>query len=567
MRAHRPAFIVVALLLLAACGSDDADSGDTTAAAANTTAAAGATTAPATTSAGSAGTTGGSTATSAPATTASGASGDACTDDRVGGDVTMGMFTQPAAFDPAKGTASSATGGIELLQFYDSLMAFNPDTGEFTPRVAESLEPDATFQTWTLKLRPGVTFGNGDVLDAAAVKASIERFIAMSTGPYKAVASQITSMEVPDASTVVFTLNGPWAGFPFTLANAPGMIVDTKVADAAGDAFGANPTGAGVGAFEFVSQSANENLVLARKDDWWGGPVCLDTLTFVPIPADQARYETFQTGGFQAAYLRDSQVVANSETDGVPGLQTFTNANNVVLFNAGVSTSPANDPAVRLAVAHLINQQDIADRVAAGTGNPTNAVLGENSLYYDGLEGPALDPAAAADLIAEAKGRGWDGKLRLVCAAASDPTAIAIEAELEAAGIDVDRISVPDASALVDNVIIKKDFDMSCWGLNILDEALWPLINNSLNSANIGTTNYGGYSDAGVDAALADLRTAADPDAVKAAMATIQERWNENVPAVVLNAGPVRIIHTDELKGIEGSSNALVFMSGAYVDG
>ena len=99
--------------------------------------------------------------------------------------------------------------------------------------------------------------------------------------------------------------------------------------------------------------------------------MCLDTLTFVPIPADPARYETFETGGFNAAYLRDPQIVANSETDGVPGFATFTNANNVVLFNAGVSTSPANDPAVRLAVAHLINQQDIADRVFAGTGNPT----------------------------------------------------------------------------------------------------------------------------------------------------------------------------------------------------
>ena len=218
-------------------------------------------------------------------------------------------------------------------------------------------------------------------------------------------------------------------------------------------------------------------------------------------------------------------------------------------------------------MAHLINQQDIADRVAAGTGNPTNAVLGENSLYYDGLEGPALDPAAATELIAEAKGRGWDGTLRLVCAAASDPTAILLEAQLEAGGIDVDRIAVTDASALVENVIIKKDFDMSCWGLNILDEALWPLINNSLNSANIGTTNYGGYTDAGVDAALADLRVAADPDAVKEAMATIQERWNENVPAVILNAGPVRIIHNDEVHGLVPSSNTLVFLSGAYVDG
>ena len=145
------------------------------------------------------------------------------------------------------------------------------------------------------------------MLDGAAVKASIERFVAMSTGPYKAVAAQITSMEVTGTNTVVFTLNGPWAGFPFTLANTPGMIVNTKVADAAGDTFGANPTGAGVGAFEFVSIAANENIVLAGKDEWWGGPVCLDTLTFVPIPADPARYETFETGGFDAAYLHETR--------------------------------------------------------------------------------------------------------------------------------------------------------------------------------------------------------------------------------------------------------------------
>jgi len=36
------------------------------------------------------------------------------------------------------------------------------------PGVAESLEPDASFQTWTLTLRPDVTFGNGDPFDAAA---------------------------------------------------------------------------------------------------------------------------------------------------------------------------------------------------------------------------------------------------------------------------------------------------------------------------------------------------------------------------------------------------------------
>ena len=188
-------------------------------------------------------------------------------------------------------------------------------------------------------------------------------------------------------------------------------------------------------------------------------------------------------------------------------------------------------------------------------------------MYYDGLEGPALDPAAAADLIAEAKGRGWDGTLRLVCAAASDPTAILLEAQLEAGGIDVDRIAVTDASALVENVIIKKDFDMSCWGLNILDEALWPLINNSLNSANIGTTNYGGYTDAGVDAALADLRVAADPDAVKEAMATIsgaleRERASGDPQCRAGAHHP----HRRGARPLRRAATRAVFLSGAYVD-
>lgn len=547
---------VLALVGVAGCGGDDgdADAGSTTTAGAGstTTADAGSTT----TAPGSDGSSG--------VTTAPAPDGDTCTADRAGGELTVGMSSQPALLDPARGQAAATTGGIELLQIYDSLVRFDPESQEYEPVVAEALEPDAGFTTWTLTLRPGVTFGNGDPLDGAAVKASIERFGATATGTYKTLVAQITSMEVPDPLTVVFTLDQAWSGFPFTLANAPGMIVDTKVADAAGESFGANPAGAGAGPFEFVSMSAGEEIVLQAKDDYWGGPVCIDTLRFVPNLTDQGRFDAFESGEFGAAWLRDPEIVTETETSGIGGFTTYQNVQNLVLFNAGASESPANDVRVRQAVAHLIDQEALAARVWAGAGNPTGAVIGENSIWYQGLTGPGADPAAASALIAEAKADGWDGTLRLVAPASAQEMGLAIEAQLEAGGIDVDLTFSADFTQHIDT-IVRKDFDMATWGMNILDDGLWPTLNNNLNSAVVGT-NFGAYSDPDMDAALDELRVASDEDATLAALARVQDAWTATVPGVILNAGPARTIYADDVHGVVPTGNLLVRFGAAYLD-
>lgn len=491
--------------------------------------------------------------------------GDLCTADRAGGALTVGMSSQPASLDPAKVQGAATTGGIELLQIYDSLMRYDPDTGEYEPRVAESLEPDATFQTWTLTLRDGVTFGNGDPLDAAAVKASIERFVATATGTYKTLAAQITSMDVVNDLELTISLGEPWAGFPFTLANTPGMIVNTAVADAAGDAFGAAPTGAGVGPFEFASMAPGEEIVLTAKADHWAGPVCVERLRFVPSVLEQTRIESFETGEFDAVWLRDPEIVQQTEDDGVGGFTTYQNIQNVLLFNVAVSESPANDVLVRQAVAHLVDQDQIAQRAWGGAGNPTGAVLGENSRYFAGLEGPTVDPAAAADDIEQAKAAGWDGRLHIVCPSTGEEVAITIESQLEAAGIDVQLDVVADFGQLIDTVTSKKDFDAACWGMNILDDGLWATLNNNLSSTVVGT-NFAAFGDAEMDAALADLRVAGTDEQILAAMAVVQERWTAALPGVVLNAGPVRTVYGDHVHGIVPTGNALVYFGGAYVD-
>ena len=566
----RTAPLVAGLLLITACGSDD-----TSDSAATETTAVGDDSAPADTTADTTGdsddsvpadTTGDSDDTTADTTADSdeAAATGACTADLVGGSVTVGMSTQPGALDPAQVNGSPTTGGIEIIHIYDALMKYDPESGEYSPKVAESLESD-DFSTWTLTLRDGVTFTNGAPLTADAVKASIERFGEVNTGPARNLVAQIATMNVVDESTLEFELVDPWSGFPYVLANTPGMIVDPAAVEAAGETFGTEPTAAGVGPYTVARFAPGEELVLEAKADYWGGPVCIEELRFVPLPEDNGRYEAFTSGEFQATWLRDPFAVAESESDGVAGISNLQNAQNVVLFNAG-SDGPGGDERIRRAVSMILDQDVIADRAFEGAGNPTSLLIGEQSRYYDAdVEGPVLDAAAGTALLDEAKADGWDGTMRLLCASSSEEVALTMEAQLEAAGMDIDLSFKPDSRELAGTVIGEKDFDAACWGLNILDDGLWATLHNSLSSES--ASNYGGYVDAGVDAALADLKVAGTEDEIKAALATMQERFNETAPVIILNAGTNRMLHIDELKGLQPTTNSLTLFEGAYLDG
>ncbi|MEO6124672.1 MAG: ABC transporter substrate-binding protein [Ilumatobacteraceae bacterium] len=552
-------------LVAAACGSD----GDTTsesvapsATAAATTAASATTDAATTTDAEAANTTDAEAAD----TTASGdpvADTGACTEDLAGGTLTYGSPSQPAGLDPVLVPSSEATGVTAIAQIYDTLIQLDPETGEYQPRVAESLEPDAEFVNWTLTLREGVEFGNGDPLTAEAVKASIERFNELSTGPFKGLTSKIAAMEVEDELTLVFTLDEGWAGFPFTLAVQPGMIVNTAVVDAAGEAFAQDPTGAGVGAYEVDTFTAGEVTVVRAKENYWDGPVCIEELRFVPLPADQARLEAFENDEFDVTYLRDP-LVLEAASD-ISGTGRYVNASSVLLFNAGVGVaSPANDVRIRQALAMAIDVDAVNERANEGRGDATGTVIGENSRFELDVAATEQNIEEARALIDAAKADGWDGTLRFICDAGREEVALAIAAQAEAVGVTMNLEVVPTFAPLTDAVIINKDFDTACWGLNISDEAPWVAFNNSLSSGS--PANYGGASSPEADAAIDELRVAATDEEITSALNKIQEQWNAIVPSIVLLSTEERVINSDSVTGIDFSSNTMTFFDDASIE-
>ena len=159
---------------------------------------------------------------------------------KVGGSITFSVYGESAGLDPTINSGTGVVGGIELTAVYDTLMRYDPTSGQFVPRVAESLEHNADNTQWTLKLRPNVKFSDGSALDSAAVVSSMKRHIDKKSRSLSLV-QPIKEYQTPDPLTVVFVLDSSWSGFPFALASAPGMIVNPAAVQKLGDSLPTNP--------------------------------------------------------------------------------------------------------------------------------------------------------------------------------------------------------------------------------------------------------------------------------------------------------------------------------------
>ena len=93
---------------------------------------------------------------------------------------------------------------------YENLLAYKGGSQEIVPNLADyEVSPDGL--VYTFKVKDGIKFTDGEVLDAAAVKFNIERQKAINLGIAFAL-TPIASVETPDEKTVVLKLSAPSDG-------------------------------------------------------------------------------------------------------------------------------------------------------------------------------------------------------------------------------------------------------------------------------------------------------------------------------------------------------------------
>ena len=510
------------------------------------------------------------------------ATGGECTEERKGGEITMGVFSETSGLDPTVSTGSGVTGMNELMALYDVLMRLDRDTGEYVPHLAESLESNDDATVWTLGLREGITFGNGDPLDADAVIASINRFYTTDralgqANQSVAFVSFITEMVALDDLTVQFTLNEPWGTFPYTLADEPGMIVNVNVLNSYSDeenpvaAFSRNPVGAGAGPYEVERYAPKEEIVLRAKDDYWGGPVCIEKITFVRFAGASATYDAFQNDDLQVAFLREPRAIAEARENGDDNALVFLqNTGGVIMINNGIrgSTPPTTDVRLRRAIFLATDTAVMDQRANDSTGLPGKTLLSDRSFFYDADLFPEFptDPDEARRLVEEVKAEGnWDGTIRLHChnAPSRIDWAIAAEALLENVGFDVEVINDGTIQDLIAAVLVQADYDIACWGFNLADDTPYiPVLQHTCTSR----SNRTGYCSEDMDAAIASLRAAGTYAETQRALADIWEEWQETVPSVSYETIEEYILFKDNIRGVIGTQASGVLFHDAYIE-
>ncbi|WP_217617038.1 ABC transporter substrate-binding protein [Cellulomonas sp. GbtcB1] len=338
-----------------------------------------------------------------------------------GGSLLIGTTDKITTIDPA---GSYDNGSFAVMnQVYPFLMNTPYGSPDVEPDIAESAEFTSPTE-YTVTLKSGLTFANGNDLTSSDVKFTFDRQLAIfesgaddGNGP-GSLLYNLDSVAAPDDTTVVFTLKSPDDQvFPQILSSPAGPIVDEEVfaADALtpdadivdGQSFAGPYTITGYSQNDLVSYEANPEYqgLLGEAKTQEVSVTYYAEASNLKLAVQQGDVDV----AFRSLSATDIEDLRGDDNvkvvDGPGGEIRYITFN----FNTqpyGATTPEADEAkalAVRQAVADLIDREEIADQVYKGTYTPlysyvpeglTGATESLKPLYGDGEGGADADKAA-----------------------------------------------------------------------------------------------------------------------------------------------------------------------------
>lgn len=331
-----------------------------------------------------------------------------------GGSLTFAVPYGPDCLDPHEGQ-----GDIDLLSrpVLDSLVSAD-STGKFHPWLATSWRISADQRTYTFTLRTGVTFSDGEVFDAAAVKANLDHVVAPATKSEYA-ASLISTYDhavVVNPTTVRVVLKSPASSLLSALA-LPELGIEAPATLKMGSSTLCSKI---VGTGPFVSSRGlvtGQGISYTRRADYgWPpqnaahrGPAHLNTLDIRIVPAASARSGALTSGQLDAAGAIAPVDVARVKAASGYTIDTVATPGVNYSYIPNVQHGVLRDVRVREALRVGINYPQIVKNLYFGVYPAATGPLASTTPGYDPAVARyyAYDPAAAAASLDAA---GWTGR-------------------------------------------------------------------------------------------------------------------------------------------------------------
>lgn len=475
-----------------------------------------------------------------------------------GGTLRVTLPAAPAGLDPTVASLGVTTGGAPLAAIYDTLLRWDPETGEYSGQLAESVEHNDDFTTWTLKLRDDITFTDGTPLNADAVEFSITR-MKSARGSAATYPAYVSSYEKPDQQTVVFNLAQSLSNFDALLAGELGYVVSPTAVNADPEGFNTKPVGAGP--FVLERFAPDSELVLARNDDYALNEVPLDGIRFVWNPEQGASVDKLLAGETDMAMLTSIPEEVEAIEAGYPANTQFVAGSGLAINSDPAREFPGDDVRVRRAISLAIDRDAVNQRVNRGEGIMGNFLFPPSTRL--GVDTPfgEFDAEEAERLVEEVKAEtGWDGSFELLTPLPDD-YALAYQALLNNVGFKVTIDQVPSFLELVSRTNLGRNFDVSIHVITTYETNVYQALNRSMGSAS--SSNYSAYKNPEMDALIDKLRAAED-DEKKAVLEDIAELWREEQPFVLTGAQPFTTVTGKDVGGLVSTVNGLILFGEAF---
>lgn len=341
-------------------------------------------------------------------------SGTAAGAPRSGGTLNVALDSDPVCVDPTQtGLISSILIGSNIV---NTLLVQDPATGKVGPGLATSWKENASATSFSFTLRPGVTFSNGQKLNAQAVKTYFDAVHAMGAkAPDPAeylVGYQSTTVTGPLTFTVNFKSGNAQFLTAVTTTSlgilAPATMSASPAARCAGkDLYGSGP-------FVLQRYTPNESVVLARRKGYtWSaalgplakhsGPAYLSTVKFNIEPDSSTRAGSLKSGQVDLATLIAPQ---DEPTFNGHGFRILSQVNAGVVFGMAPNMTGSvilQDPKVREAIQLGINRQQITQTLSPSYG-VASSVLSSATIGYTNLSSELAANDAKAESILSADG-------------------------------------------------------------------------------------------------------------------------------------------------------------------
>ncbi len=311
-------------------------------------------------------------------------------------DATIGLQLEPPHLDPT----SAAAGAIDQVLYanvYEGLTRFT-EHGDIIPQLAKSWDISDDGRLYQFTLHAGITFHDGTILDAAAVKFSLDRARSeTSTNAQKALFKGIADITINAPDRLTIRLKQPDGNFLFKLAWGDAVIIAPHHVDHL------RQTAIGTGAFKVKSWVKGDRIILEKNSDYWGRPAKLDTVTFRFISDPVAAMAAVQTGEVDAfpAFPAPENLSVLATDKRLVLINGSTEGETILAINH--ARPPLDQLAVRRAIAMAINKQDIIDGAMFGYGTPIGSHFAPHHPDYINLaDTPGYDTVKAKQLLADA---------------------------------------------------------------------------------------------------------------------------------------------------------------------